>query len=112
MKIYKFIGYKLSLQSTCIRDEYDHTKVKYTFKSPNNEILFEGNDFGCPSQIKPESKESAIQLLGFLTLKPGDTDSDYFDNYTEAQLNFCNSSDCEELSSLVYDYEEEGINSQ
>jgi hypothetical protein len=27
-------------------------------------------------------------LLGFLSLKPGDTDREYFDDYTQEQLDF------------------------
>lgn len=29
-------------------------------------------------------------LLGFLTLRPGDTDREYFDKYTPAQLEYAN----------------------
>ena len=42
-------------------------------------------------------------LLGFLTLRPGDTDADYFDGYTQRQRAFCESGDCELLAFLYSD---------
>lgn len=106
MRYYTFEGYKLSLRETDKRDSYGHVRVAYTFKTPDNEILFQGDDFGSSPLHDPESKASAIGLLAFLTLKPGDTDADYFDKYTPRQMEFAQSMDAENLSSIVYDYEE------
>jgi hypothetical protein len=36
-------------------------------------------------------------VIGFLTLRPGDTESDYFEAYTERQLEFADSMECESL---------------
>jgi hypothetical protein len=71
--------------------------VEYTFKNPNGQVLFSGSDFFVSPLYKPESKKCAIALLGFLTLQSGDTDSDYFDDYTPEQMAFCQSSDCDNL---------------
>lgn len=46
--------------------------------------VFEGNDFHSPNGYSME--ESALSLLGFLTLKEGDTDSEYFEQYTPEQI--------------------------
>jgi hypothetical protein len=51
-------------------------------------VIFEGEDFSCSPMIAIDSDDSLRSLLGFLTLKPGDTDRDYFDDYTPEQLAF------------------------
>ena len=67
-------------------------------------ILFEGKDFK-PSPLRDiDSLESVIDLLGFLTVKEGDTDKEYFAKYNEDQLNWCRSFDCERLGGLVMDF--------
>lgn len=105
MKTYDFEGYKLLLHRTEQWGPDGKRQIMYSFTNPADEILFSGKDFYIPNHIKPESKEAAIQLLGFLTLREGDTDADWFDNYTPAQLQFSRSQDCENLQSIVYDYE-------
>ena len=50
--------------------------------------LFTGEDFDCSPCYAIDSDDCVAALMGFLTLRPGDTDRDYFDNYTEAQLDF------------------------
>lgn len=52
-------------------------------------ILFEGEDFNASPMYADDSDECVGSLMGFLTLKPGDTDRDYFDSYTPAQLDYC-----------------------
>jgi hypothetical protein len=101
MKTYNFDGYKLTLKNTNNRDSLGKFIIEYTFKKPDNTILFSGNDFHASPMHKPESKESAIALLVFLTCKPGDVEKDYFDNYTQDQLDFANSQDCENLKSYT-----------
>jgi hypothetical protein len=91
--------YKLQLTRTYRYDKDDsHEYVNYKFIRPDKMVIFQGNDFGCPMYKNPESKWAAIQLLGFLTCKPGDTDEEYFEHYSVDQLAWCNSFDCEELS--------------
>lgn len=51
--------------------------------------LFEGEDFGCSPMHAIDSDETIAGIMGFLTLRPGDTDADYFENYTPEQLAFC-----------------------
>lgn len=52
-------------------------------------ILFEGEDFGASPMDAIDSDSTIAAILGFLTLRPGDTDSEYFDNYTPTQLEYC-----------------------
>lgn len=90
-------------------DGYDYTqhkaRVAYSLQC-GREIIFQGNDFFCSPMDDSESKESILSLMSFLTLQKGDTDSEYFDNYTPRQLEFRDSSDCEQLFYLVMEDEE------
>jgi hypothetical protein len=63
-------------------------------------VLFEGEDFGCSPMHAIDSDETLAGIMGFLTLRPGDTDDDYFANYTPEQLAYC-SKYAEYLSSEV-----------
>lgn len=108
MRKYDFEGYKIFLQNTFMRDSYGKFIVKYKMINPEGVILFDGKNFHCSPMHDPESYDAAISLLGFLTLKPGDTDAEHFDNYTPKQMEFCESWDCEELSLIVCDYETQG----
>ena len=52
-------------------------------------VLFEGEDFGCSSLHAVDSDATITAIMSFLTLRPGDTDRDYFAGYTQAQLDYC-----------------------
>lgn len=56
-------------------------------------VLFNGEDFGCPAIMTQgdsiDSDSTLANLMGFLTLKPGDTEADYFKYYTPTQLRYC-----------------------
>lgn len=84
------------------------TYVPYTFRQAGlSEPLFEGRDFSpSPTLAEPDSRLAALDLLGFLTLQPGDTDPEYFADYTPAQLEWASSTECESLAWLVSDLQE------
>lgn len=63
-------------------------------------ILFSGDDFSHSPLHASDSDDSIAALMGFLTLRPGDTDSEYFSEYTPEQLAFCEEH-AETLSSYV-----------
>jgi hypothetical protein len=52
-------------------------------------VLFEGEDFGCSPMHAIDSDAACAAIMGFLTLRPGDTDSEYFADYTPEQLDYC-----------------------
>lgn len=54
-------------------------------------VLFKGSDFGASPMHAIDSNATVAALLGFLTLRPGDTDADYFAGYTPEQKAFCDS---------------------
>jgi hypothetical protein len=51
-------------------------------------LLFEGEAFAGSPLHADDSDATVAALLAFLTLRPGDTDSEYFDGYSPAQLHF------------------------
>ena len=70
-----------------------------------DEPIFQGADFGCPQFDDPESDHTISQLLGFLSLKPGDTDAEYFEDYSPRQMEWCEQH-AEDLSLLVVEMQE------
>lgn len=82
----RMVGYRLSMRTT------DGRHVR----------LFEGEDFGCSPMHSIDSREACRGIMGFLTLRPGDTDREYFADYTAAQLEYCGQH-AESLSIAVCD---------
>ena len=67
------------------------TESKYTARMKYRRIstlLFEGQDFSPSPLHAIDSDAAVVGLMGFLTLRPGDTDRDYFDKYTPEQWAF------------------------
>lgn len=81
------------------------TRIGYELCEPTGKVLFRGDDFGPGAATADDSDEALRGLLGFLFLRPGDTDRDYFASYTAEQLAFAASPECEQLQWL---YSEEG----
>lgn len=73
------------------RGDYGRQMYRYTMRL-DGAVLFEGDSYGTSART-PE--QIALGLLAFLTLQPGDTDEDYFDEYTPAQLEWARSFRCE-----------------
>jgi hypothetical protein len=71
----------------------------------DGELLFGGDDYSPSPMHHPYSLDSLISLLGWFVLKPGDTDDEYFLEYTEAQLDFAESDLCCDLSLIPSDHE-------
>lgn len=63
--------------------------IGYRLSARPGGVLFEGEDFSPGMGTASDSEECMAGLMSFLTLCPGDTDKEYFDNYTAAQLAFC-----------------------
>lgn len=54
----------------------------------NGAILFSGEDYLPACALDITGVEVVEELLGFLTMRPGDTDSGFFDGYTLGQSVF------------------------
>jgi len=89
--------YRLTMHATPRTDRRGQTIIGYTLTSPTGVVLFDGSDFAGSPMNADDSDETVRCLVGFLTMRPGDTDPEYFDNYTDEQRAFCDS-DAEELS--------------
>jgi hypothetical protein len=74
-----------------------------------NEAIFHNVGFSPSPMMCPDSEESVMALLGFLSCRPGDTDPEFFDVYTDRQLEWAEENG-EELSLIVSDYEEAQAN--
>lgn len=70
-------------------------------------VLFEGSDYSPGPGNTTDGDASVRGLLGFLTLRPGDTDREYFEGYTEAQRDYCDAH-AEALANEVYNRFGEG----
>jgi hypothetical protein len=68
--------------------------------------LFRGGDFKPSPMLAIDSDEAIGALLGFLSLGEGDTDSEYFDHYTDRQLAWRDSSRREALALCAMELEE------
>ncbi len=75
------LGYRLSI---------GHAKDQNALGNPAVwNVLFEGEDFGCSPLDAIDSDAAVASLMSFLTLRPGDTDSEYFEAYTPEQMEYC-----------------------
>lgn len=69
-----------------------HEKIGYELLMRENGksvVLFSAADFR-PSPMHSVDGDDAVKaLMSFLTLRPGDTDREYFDNYSPEQMEYC-----------------------
>lgn len=71
---------------------FSKPKIGYELRIRENGksvIMFKGEDFGCSPLHAIDSDATVKSLMTFLTLRPGDTDWDYFKNYTPGQFAYC-----------------------
>ena len=85
--------FKLEMWDTHKTDWRGQTKIGYRFTERSEpgdvEVIFEGEDFAGSPMHADDSIETMRSLLSFLTLRPGDTDREYFESYSERQMEFC-----------------------
>ena len=84
--------FTLVMYDTHQRDWRGQTKIGYRLamrEHGKTVVLFAGEDFTGSPLRSDDDDLTVAALLGFLTLKPGDTDADYFAKYTDAQKAFC-----------------------
>ncbi len=104
IKTFRKYGCTLRLWDLNSRDYLGKWKLGYELKS-GRKVIFKGDDFACSPLHGVDSLETVAAILGFLTCKPGDTDAEYFANYTQEQLDWCHSYQANYLSMWVYDRE-------
>lgn len=79
--------FTLTLWDTGRRDGRGQSYLAYRLTSHGRPI-FEGEDFSGSPMHTDDSDATVRSLLTFLTLRPGDTDADYFSEYTPQQIAF------------------------
>jgi len=97
-------GYRLKMWDTYETDRHGKSILGYEFFDREGNLLFTGEDFSPSPMHAIDSDDSVRALLGFLTLRPGDTDEEYFAEYTPEQIDFAET-DAESLQ--LYTLEEE-----
>lgn len=84
--------FRLTIEPTGLRDEYGKHVLAYCLEATGASedtytVLFEGEDFHYPG--RNALSDGAVEgIMVFLTLRPGDTDEEYFAKYTDAQREY------------------------
>ena len=91
--------FRLTTWDTNTRDSYGKYRLGYRLSigreqnaagnPPAWEVLFHGTDFGCSPLHAIDSDATVAGIMAFLTLRPGDTDAEYFADYSQVQLDYC-----------------------
>lgn len=93
MRTVRFRPYRKGAGPTFTLNLYyqGHERIGYEFRMRTagaSTLLFSGDDFR-PSPLHSVDGDEAVEaLMSFLTLRKGDTDAEYFTNYTQEQLDF------------------------
>jgi hypothetical protein len=85
--------------------EGDPRNLSYVFRD-RGKVIFRGDRYGVGAGTCIDSLEAVYGCLVFLAVRKGDTDPDFFKDYTPDQLAWTESGRAEELSLLVCDFEE------
>jgi len=97
-------SYLLEMCATGGTDNRGCETVAYRLqRNLTDKPIFLGADFHGSPLHATDSDESVVALMGFLTLRPGDTDSEYFESYTPEQLEWAET-EAEELSCAVTEW--------
>lgn len=104
-------GFRLLIGETSYNPEGFYTgngKLPYELYDDSfddsTEPIFSACDFGPSPLYSEDGPEAIASLLSFLSLRPGDTDREYFDDYTERQLAWRDSR-AESLAMIANDLE-------
>jgi hypothetical protein len=96
-------GFNLKLYDINRRDSLGKSVLAYEF-AQDGRIIFEGSDFDPSPLHAIDDDDTVVALLSFISLRPGDTDAEYFDNYTPEQIDW-RDEHAEELGNLVAEFQ-------
>lgn len=105
LKRYRKQGFTLSIWDTHRTDNMGKSILGYRL-SDRSELIFTGEDFKASPLHAVDSLHVVAALLNFLSLKQGDTDKEYFEDYTPEQLEWSQSFRCEELGMIAFELQE------
>lgn len=84
-------SFRLTLWDTHKTDSMGKSRLGYRLTQHKGKVkteLFTGEDFCCSPLHCVDSDETVAAIMSFLTLRRGDTDSEFFENYTPTQTEF------------------------
>lgn len=84
--------FRLTTWATNRYDNRGQQYIGYRLTAHDHEervVIFEGEDFAGSPMNGDDSDATVAGIMGFLTLRPGDTDQEYFDGYTPVQVAYC-----------------------
>ena len=76
----------------CFEQKGGKYRVAYELRAKEHgktTTIFNGEDFFCSPMYAIDSDDAVKSIMTFLTLRPGDTDKEYFSNYTAEQSAYC-----------------------
>ncbi len=97
--------FSLSLRDTGRTDSRGCSVLGYELRH-EGAVVFEGEDFRGSPLHADDSDATVAAILSFLSLKPGDTDREYFESYSPEQLEWADLHG-EELAFLAFELEEQ-----
>lgn len=97
-------GFRLELYDTFRSDSMGKSILAYELYD-GDELIFEGEDYHCSPLHSIDGDDALAGLLCFLSLRPGDTDSEYFESYTPRQREWAESGRAETLGYLQSELE-------
>jgi hypothetical protein len=98
MRKFMWKGYKVSLSLYELTNSVGIGRHRIGYRMLwKSKLIFEGRDFGPSPLHAIDSRETALEVMGFLCLRKGDTDKEYFSEYTALQTAWSESSECEYL---------------
>ena len=81
----KIAGTGWSLEMEEIGQHNHRITYCYAFKDEDR-LIFAGREFSHPMVRENNEVEAAIGLLGFLSLRPSETDAEFVEDYTPEQI--------------------------
>jgi len=85
-----------------------HHQLGYVLSDPEGTVIFKGEDFGCSPMVAIDSDECLRSLLGFLTLRDGDVEDEYWKDHGYGELQLAWRDQYAEELQMWALYEEEG----
>jgi hypothetical protein len=80
-----------------------HTLLAYRF-SDRGTVVFAGDRFAPPSGVCVDSDECVAAVLFWFTLKPGDTEGEFFESYSPLQMSWVESTRADDLSAIAREW--------
>jgi hypothetical protein len=81
----------LSTWDTNTTDNGSHNVIGHRLTDETGTTIFTGECMGVSPMTAIDSDEALRSVITFLSLRPGDTDEEYFADYTDEQMSFAES---------------------